>query len=73
MHNNKIYAGVTTWPQEQFFLPMQILAQDTFLKQTSQKFSSVSPEEKIPFFFNIDSQRGSLQVTTSDANAIFCG
>ena len=40
MHHNKIHAPVTTSPQEQFLNPTPILTHPSFLKQTSQRFSS---------------------------------
>ena len=40
MHYNKIHALVTTWPQEQFFNPTQILTHSCILTETSQIFSS---------------------------------
>ena len=40
MHDNKIHATVTTWPQEQFLNPTPILTRPCILKQTSQRFSS---------------------------------
>ena len=40
MHNNKIHAPVTTWPQEQCFNPTPILTHPCILKQTSQRFST---------------------------------
>ena len=42
MHDNKIHAPVTTWPQaqEQFFNPTQISTPARILKQTSQRFLS---------------------------------
>ena len=40
MHDNKIQAPVTIWPQQQFFNPTLILTHRCFLKQTSQRFSS---------------------------------
>ena len=40
MHYNKIHALVTTWPQEQFFNPTQILTHSCIITETSQIFSS---------------------------------
>ena len=41
MNDNKIDAPVTTWPQQQFIQPTPILTHPCI--QTSQRFSSVSP------------------------------
>ena len=38
IHYNKIHARVTTWPQEQFFNPTQILTHSCILTETSQIF-----------------------------------
>ena len=40
MHYNKIHALLTTWPQEQFFNPTQILTHSCIITETSQIFSS---------------------------------
>ena len=40
MHDNKIHAPVTTWPQEQFLKRTAILTRPCILKQTSQRFST---------------------------------
>ena len=40
MHDNKIHAPVTTWPQDQCFNPTPILTHPCILKQTSQRFST---------------------------------
>ena len=40
MHDNKILAPVTTWPQEQLFKLTPILTHRCFHKYKSQRFSS---------------------------------
>ena len=40
MHDIKIHAAITTWPQQQWFNPTPILTHVCFLKQTLQRFSS---------------------------------
>ena len=40
MHDNKIHASLTTWPQGQFFNPTAILTHRCFHQYTRQRFSS---------------------------------
>ena len=40
MHDNKILAPATTWPQKQFFNATPILTHRCSLKKKSQRFSS---------------------------------
>ena len=53
MYDYKIYAPVTTWPQERFISPKANLSAACIVKQTSQRFSNVSPKEKIMAIFQI--------------------
>ena len=38
MHNNKVHAPVTTWPQQQLFNPTPILTHPCFLNRHHKDF-----------------------------------
>ena len=73
IHYNKIHVLVTTWPQEQFFNPTQILTHSCILTETSQIFSSkktcqISNLKKIAH--SRDSRTFKLQLIFSSPNRL---